>query len=81
MHLRSTVSSVGCPNQALAKYPTSPLKPHASNMKSYVTNFVLFIDISRHQEITNNDILVSVDVLTLFTNIPTDKAQEIIKHY
>ncbi|GJQ69431.1 hypothetical protein Trydic_g6546 [Trypoxylus dichotomus] len=49
------------------------------NIKSFVKNSEHFIEILQQHEITKEDLLVSFDVESLFTNVPVEETLEIIK--
>ncbi|XP_074029242.1 uncharacterized protein [Leptinotarsa decemlineata] len=77
--LRPIVSSVGSPVHQLAKHVAHVLQPHAEKVDSYVRNADHLIDILKTQTVSPDDILVSFDVTSLFTQVPTGEALEIIK--
>ncbi|XP_074026892.1 uncharacterized protein [Leptinotarsa decemlineata] len=77
--LRPIVSSVGSPVHQLAKHVAHVLQPHAEKVDSYMRNADHLIDILKTQTVSPDDILVSFDVTSLFTQVPTGEALEIIK--
>ncbi|XP_023028767.2 uncharacterized protein [Leptinotarsa decemlineata] len=77
--LRPIVSSVGSPVHQLAKHVAHVLQPHAEKVDSYVRNADHLIDILKTQTVSPDDILVSFDITSLFTQAPTGEALEIIK--
>lgn len=77
--LQSVVSSVGLQLQNVVRHIAKMLQPQAENAKSQMQD-------SRHlvrmlDTITTDpgDLLVSFDIVLLFTNIPTKEALEVIK--
>jgi hypothetical protein len=78
--LRPIVSAINSPTQPLAKYLAWRLQPHVIKSKSFVKNSEDFIQKIQDIKIEEQDILVSFDVVSLFTNIPTDEAVDIIKN-
>ena len=77
--LRPIVSSIGSPTNALAKHLASILQPHVEKAASYVKNSQHFIDLIKNIRLEENDILVSFDVTSLFTQVPVDEALSIIE--
>ncbi len=77
--LRPIVSSRGSPTYNLAKHLTKLLHPLVGKTPHHVPNSAGFIDIIKGIELQTSDVLVSFDVKSLFTNVPTDKACQITK--
>ncbi|KAJ8912114.1 hypothetical protein NQ315_013203 [Exocentrus adspersus] len=63
----------------LRKDPTSSIEIKEGITTSAVKNTHHFGEIIREQHITQQDPLVSFDVTSLFTNVPTNKALDIVK--
>jgi uncharacterized protein (UPF0335 family) len=78
--LRPIVSAVGSPTQALAKYLAWRLQPYVEQANSYVKNSEDFITKILNVDVERDDILVSFDVVSLFTNIPVQEAIDIINN-
>jgi hypothetical protein len=70
--LRPTVSSIGSPCYALAGFLHNILAPLIGNMFSFVRNSEHFIELIKNISFQKEDILVSFDVESLFTNIPVE---------
>ncbi|GJQ69878.1 hypothetical protein Trydic_g22423 [Trypoxylus dichotomus] len=77
--LRPIVSTCGSHTYELAKYVAKQLAQYSGNTKSFVKNSEHFIEIPQQHEITKEDLLVSFDVESLFTNVPVEETLEIIK--
>ncbi|GJQ87873.1 hypothetical protein Trydic_g1144 [Trypoxylus dichotomus] len=73
------VCTCGSPTYELAKYVTKQLAQYSGNIKSFVKISEHFIEILQQHEITKEDLLVPLDVESLFTNGPVEETQEIIK--
>ncbi|GJQ71005.1 hypothetical protein Trydic_g918 [Trypoxylus dichotomus] len=68
--LRPIVSTCGSSTYELAKYVAKQLAQYSGNTKSFVKNSEHFIEILQQHEVTKEDLLVSFDVGSLFTNAP-----------
>nr|CAI5830742.1 unnamed protein product [Callosobruchus analis] len=77
--LRPIVSFVGSPTYKLSKWMSDILKNAFDQDDYHVKDSFQFADFIRSQQsVPNNYILVSLDVQSLFTNIPTDLVVQII---
>lgn len=77
--LRPIVSSRNSPSRELCRYLLPILKPLVGNTTSNVTNTKHFVELTKNMKVTTNDILVSFDVESLFTNIPVKETLNIIE--
>ncbi|XP_022790275.1 uncharacterized protein LOC111335411 [Stylophora pistillata] len=75
--MRPILSATGTYNYALAKWLDDKLKPLSSNRYTISDTFS-FADEIQNLVIDENDILVSYDVTSLFTNVPLQETIEII---
>jgi hypothetical protein len=73
------VSSISSPCYALAGFIQTTLKPLAGNSEATVKNSDHFIQLLKPIELQDQDILVSFDVVSLFTNVPIEESLQIIK--
>ncbi|CAK9810876.1 hypothetical protein ANTPLA_LOCUS6713 [Anthophora plagiata] len=78
--LRPIVSAIGSPTYNLAKYLTKILKPLTGKTTSHIQNSTHFIQKIQNIRLEPNDILVSFDVQSLFTNIPIQDSINILKN-
>ena len=76
--LRPIVSAIGSPTYHLAKFITSNISPLMGNTSSFVKNAKHFSDMVSSESVTEQEAMVSFDVQSLFTNVPIDKALEVI---
>ena len=76
--LRPIVSSIGSPTYKLAKYINTLITPLAGLTPSYVKDSKHFVDDIKTIEIQPNEVMVSFDIKSLFTNVPVDEALEVI---
>ena len=72
---RPIVSSIGTYNYKLAKFLTDQLSPHISMQHCAVDTFSFVDDIKKVS--SNNQFMVSFDVVSLFTNIPLDETLDL----
>ncbi|XP_022802357.1 uncharacterized protein LOC111339894 [Stylophora pistillata] len=77
LSMRPILSATGTYNYALAKWLDDKLKPLSSNRYTISDTFS-FADEIQNLVIDENDILVSYDVTSLFTNVPLQETIEII---
>ena len=77
--LRPIVSAINSPTHPLARYLTSCLQTLTENNFSNIKNSYHFIEILQGIRLQDNDILVSFDVTSLFTNIPIEETISIIR--
>ena len=76
--LRPIVSCIGSPTYGLSKHIASLLSPLEGKSDYYVKNSEHFINAIDDITLEQDDVLVSYDVRSLFTNVPVDEAIEVI---
>jgi hypothetical protein len=76
--LRPIISSIGSPCYALAGFLLRILRPLSGKSESYIKNSYHFVQLLKSVTIQATDILVSFDVVSMFTNIPVDEALDVI---
>jgi hypothetical protein len=77
--LRPICSSIGSPSYALCKYIVAILKNLTTESKFNIKNAIEFKDKINDENINDDEILVSFDVVSLFPSIPLDLALSTIK--
>ena len=75
--LRPIVAFVHSPSYQLSKYLAQILSPLVGNSDSHVVNSKEFASFIQTQKLTRDEILVSFDVVSLFTCVPVDLAVEV----
>ena len=74
------VSSIDCHTAKISKYIDNQLQPHLKELKSYVKDSTDFIQkINCMEKIPDNSILVTMDVRSLYTNIPNKEGIEAVE--
>ena len=77
--LRPIVSTIGSPTYQLAKYLTKLLPPHLGNTEHFIKDSTHFINKIQEIKLNPEDILVSFDVVSLFTKVPLRDTLNIIE--
>jgi hypothetical protein len=78
--LRPIVNTISSPTYQLAKYLANKLKPLVGNTSSFVKDSSFFVNKIKNIKVDKDDILVSFDVVSLFTKIPIDGAMNVIRN-
>ena len=77
---RPVVSSVEFHTSKISKFVDHYLQPHAKSLPSYIKDTSDFINrINETKEINKDSILVTLDVKSLYTNIPNHEGIEAVK--
>ena len=76
--LRPIVSAIDSPTYNLAKFVTSIISPLMGNNSSHVRNSKHFMEMINSETVAENEVMVSFDVQSLFTNVPIRHALEVI---
>ena len=76
--LRPIVSCIGAPSYKLSKYIASVISPLAGRTSSHVLNSKHFTGVMKEERVEADEALISFDITSLFTNVPTEEAVEII---
>ena len=77
---RPVVRSIDCHTTKISKYIDNQLQPHVKELKSYVKDSTDFIwKINSMEKIPDNSILVTMDVRSLYTNIPNKEGIETVE--
>ncbi len=68
---RPIISGNNCPTERISRFIDEILKPYVPQIKSYIKDSAEFVKIIDHLEaFTGNCILVTMDVTSLYSNIP-----------
>ena len=76
--LRPIVSCIGSPSYRLSRFITSLISPLGGKMSTHVKNSRHFLEAVKGVRVTEDELLVSFDVSSLFTNVPIDEAVQVI---
>ena len=77
---RAVVSSIDCHTTKISKYIDNQLQPHVKELKSYVKDSTDFIrKLNSMEKISDNSILVTMDLRSLYTNIPNKEGIEAVE--
>jgi hypothetical protein len=80
--LQLSVSTIGAPTYRLAQHLAGLLGAHIGDSPHHVRNSMEFIDMIHTLQAGPRDILVSFDVISLFTMVPTEEALRLlIRHF
>ena len=79
MNWRLIVSTIGSPTYNLAKYLFNILKPVSGNTDSFIKNSWELKDKITNIKVPSTHSLLSLDVVSLFDNIPLDLASDCIE--
>jgi len=77
MPLRPIISTTNSYNYKLAKYLTRLLEDARSKPQSYVKDSFSFAQLIQQQKPNKNDMMISLDVESLFTNVPVYETIEL----
>jgi len=75
--LRPTVSNIGTPTYQLSKYLAGLLNQLTGNSAHHVKNSFQFIQILESLRVQPEDLMVSFEVVSLFTKVPTVDSLEL----
>lgn len=68
------VSDIGAPTHALSRYPASKIQQFVGSTPSFIKDFTDFNEKTKSIMIDDSDLLVSFDIVSLFTKIPIPQA-------
>ena len=75
---RPIISGCEGPTESISSFVDSLLQPIAKSQKSYLKDTTDFINLIEKTRVLENAILVSMDVTSLYTNIPQEEGNTII---
>ena len=67
---RPIVNGIGSVKEKISAYVDTFLRKYTPRIPSYIKDTTHFLNILQHQKIQNTDLLVTIDVKSLYTNIP-----------
>ena len=76
--LRPIVSAIGSPAYYVAKHMSKLLSPHIGQTESYLKDSKHFVQKIKDLYLEPGDILVSFDVVSLFTRVPVEESLDYI---
>jgi hypothetical protein len=76
--LRPTVSTNSSPNYRLAKHLAGLLNTHTCDSPHHVRNSTKFVNILKSLRVNPHDIMVSFDVVSLFTKVPIKDTMDLL---
>ena len=76
--LRPIVSAISSPTYNLSKFVSKMISPLVGKTDSFVKNSRDFAELVKKEKLESDEIMVSFDVKSLFTNVPVTKALDII---
>ena len=79
--LRPIVSNIGAPTYQLSKYLAGILGLFTGNTKHHVKNSFQFIQTLKSFKIKPDELMVSFDVVSLFTNVPIEDSLKLLKQH
>ena len=75
---RPIISGCNGPTERLSSFADRLLQPIAQKQKSYLKDTTAFINLIETTKVPKNAILVSIDVTSLYTNIPQEEGVETV---
>ena len=79
---RPVVSSIGCHTERISKYVDHHLQPLNKSLPSYVQDTTDFLKkLEAVPEVPEGSILVTMDVRSLYTNVPNDEGIDAVKSF
>ena len=75
---RPIISGCGGPTERLSAFEDRLLQPIAKEQESYLKDSTDFINFTEKTRVPENAILVSMDVTSLYTNIPQEQGIETV---
>ena len=76
---RPVVSSIDCHTTKISKYIDNQLQPHVKELKSYVKDSDFIRKINGMEKIPDSSIFLTMDVQSLYTNIPNKEGIEAVE--
>ena len=77
--LRPIVSCINSPTYRLSQHISALISPLAGHTETAVKNSAALVEELSHERVTQDELLVSFDVSSLFNNVPVPEAVEVIR--
>lgn len=77
--LRPIVNTIASPSYELTKFLVHKLKPLKRRTQSFINDFSHFVENIKPTKLKENDILVSLDVVSLYTKVLVNEAIKVIR--
>jgi hypothetical protein len=81
LSLRPAVNCIAYPTCALAKYLAGLLSPLVGQLNSHIKNSEVFVQELKSIILQETDILVSFDVVSLFTKVPLEDTMQLLSQH
>ena len=78
---RPIVSGSSGPTECISSFVDSLLQPVATKQESYIKDTTDFINFIENKQIPNNVVLATLDVCSLYTNIPQEEGIDVVCRY
>ena len=78
---RPIVSANECPSERISQFVDNFIQPIVSTLPSYLRDSSHLLNIIRHLQIPSGAILATLDVTSLYTNIPNDEGITAVSRY
>ena len=78
---RPIVSGSGGPTERILSFVDSLLRPIAQKQESYIKNTTHFVNFIENTKLPDKAVLATLDVCSLYTNIPQEEGINVICHY
>jgi hypothetical protein len=80
--LRSIVNTIGSPTCRLAQYLARLLSGHTGHSPHHINNSIEFVQVFSSLQVDTRDIMVSCDIVSLFTKVPIKNTMDLLgRHF
>jgi hypothetical protein len=79
---RPIISTIGSPTYRLAQHFARLLSGHSGHSPHYIKNSIEFVQVLSSLQVDTNDIMVSFDIVSLFTKVPIRETIDLLgRHF